>query len=145
AWRFELREGVVWHDGQPFTAEDVKFTLERISRDESLVEYENYRQIREVEVVNDHEVIIHTHGPDPILVNRLSRPSTRMPPEADVEAVDWDGLPVNPTGPRPYRCVERRRDDGVGRQAFDDHWRDRPAVDGLVVRTVPEHSTRVGE
>src|SRR5690606_2332929 len=36
AWRFELREGVVWHDGQPFTAEDVKFTLERISRDESL-------------------------------------------------------------------------------------------------------------
>src|SRR5690554_3853772 len=46
AWRFELREGVLFHDGHEFTAEDAKFTLERISRDESLAEYENYRQDR---------------------------------------------------------------------------------------------------
>src|SRR5690606_40008357 len=145
AWRFVLREGVVWHDGQPFTAEDVKFTLERISRDESLVEYENYRQIREVEVVNDHEVIIHTHGPDPILVNRLSRLNSGIAPKHHVEAVGWEGLATNPIGTGPYRFVEWRRDDRVVLEAFDAHSRGRPACARRVFRTVPEDPTRAGE
>jgi peptide/nickel transport system substrate-binding protein len=145
AWRFVLREGVVWHDGQPFTAEDVKFTLERVSRDEGLVEYENYRQIREVEVVNDHEVIIHTNGPDPILVNRLSRLNSGIAPKHYVEAVGWAEFAVNPIGTGPYRFVEWRRDDRIVLEAFDDHWRGRPAYDRLVFRTIPEDSTRVGE
>ncbi len=145
AWRFTLREGVLWHDGEPFTAEDVEFTLERISRDESLTEYENYRQIRDVEVVNDHEVIIHTHGPDPILISRLSRLNSGIAPKHYVEAVGWEEFAVNPIGTGPYRFVEWRRDDRVVLEAFDDHWRGRPAFDRLVHRTIPEDSTRVGE
>src|SRR5690554_4904088 len=145
AWRFTLREGVLWHDGEPFTAEDVEFTLERISRDESLTEYENYRQVREVEVVNDHEVIIHTHGPDPILISRLSRLNSGIAPKHYVEAVGWEEFAVNPIGTGPYRFVEWRRDDRVVLEAFDDHWRGRPAFDRLVFRTIPEDSTRVGE
>ena len=48
AWRFELRQGVTWHDGAPFTADDVKFTIERVAFDASLQPYDSYRIIREV-------------------------------------------------------------------------------------------------
>jgi peptide/nickel transport system substrate-binding protein len=145
AWRFKLREGVVWHDGEPFTAEDVKFTLERVATDSSLQPHESYRQIREVEVVGEHEVIIHTHGPDPLLINRISRLSSGIAPKHYVEAVGWDAFAVSPIGTGPYKFVAWARDDRVVLEAFDDHWRGRPAFDRLVHRTIPEDSTRVGE
>jgi peptide/nickel transport system substrate-binding protein len=145
AWRFTLREGVKWHDGEEFTAEDVEFTLERISRDESLSEYENYRQITDVEVVNDHEVIIHTDGPDPILVSRLSRLNSGIAPKHYVGAVGWERFGLEPVGTGPFRLVEWRRDDRIVLEAFEDHWRGAPAYDQLVFRVIPEDSTRVAE
>lgn len=145
AWRFTLREGVLWHDGEPFTAADVKFTLERLATDDSLREHENYRQIREVEIVDEHEVIIHTHGPDPILLNRISRLNSGMAPQHYVEEVGWETFAVQPVGTGPFKFVEWRRDDRVILEAFDDHWRGRPAFDRLVHRTIPEDSTRVSE
>lgn len=145
AWRFTLREGVLWHDGQPFTAEDVKFTLERIATDEALTENANYRQIREVEIVNDFEVIIHTDGADPILINRLSRLNSGIAPKHYVDEVGWEQFALAPIGTGPFKFVEWRRDDRIILEAFDDHWRGRPAYDRLVHRTIPEDSTRVGE
>ncbi len=145
AWRFMLREGVTWHDGEPFTAEDVKFTLERVAFDSSLQPYDSYRIIREVEVVGPHEIIIHTHGPDPLLLNRVGRLSSGIVPKHVVEAIGWDGFNEAPIGTGPYRFVEWRRDDRIVLEAFDDHWRGRPAFDRVVHRTIPESSTRVAE
>lgn len=145
AWRFELRQGVLWHDGTPFSAEDVKFTLERVANDDSLQPHESYQQIREVEIVNDHEIIIHTHGADPLLLNRISRLSSGIMPRHYVEEVGIEAFTVNPIGTGPYRFVEWRRDDRIILEAFDAHWRGRPAFDRLVHRTIPEDATRIGE
>ncbi len=145
AWRFILREGVLWHDGETFSGEDVKFSLERLATDDSLQEHTNYRQIREIEIVSDYEVIIHTNGPDPILINRISRLNSGMAPKHYVEAVGWDAFATAPIGTGPFKFVEWRRDDRVILEAFADHWRGRPAFDRLVHRTIPEDSTRVSE
>jgi len=145
AWRFELRQGVTWHDGAPFTAEDVKFTLERVAFDSSLQPYDSYRIIREVEVVGPFEIIIHTNGPDPLLINRVGRLSSGIVPKHVVEAIGWDGFNEAPIGTGPYRFVEWRRDDRIVLEAFEDHWRGRPAYDRVVHRTIPETSTRVAE
>jgi peptide/nickel transport system substrate-binding protein len=145
AWRFTLREGVTWHDGEPFTADDVKFTLERVATDSGLQPYDSYRQIREVEVVGPHEIIIHTHGPDPLLINRISRLSSGIAPQHYVEDVGWETFATAPIGTGPYRFVEWRRDDRIVLEAFDDHWRGRPAYDRVVHRTIPEDSTRIAE
>lgn len=144
-WRFTLREGALFHDGTSFTSEDVKFTLERVAQDSSLSQYENYKQISEVEIVNDHEVLIHTSGPDPILVNRLSRIGSSIVPKAYVETVGWEEFAVNPIGTGPYRFVEWKRDQHIIMDAFEDHWRGQPAYDRVVHRTIIEDSTRVNE
>jgi peptide/nickel transport system substrate-binding protein len=145
AWRFTLREGVLFHDGTPFTGEDVKFSLERLATDESIDEHVNYRQIREVEVVGDHEIVIHTHGPDPILINRISRLNSGIVPRQYVESVGWEAFATAPIGTGPFRFVDWVRDQQIVMDAFDDHWRGRPAFDRLIHRTIPEDSTRVAE
>ncbi len=145
AWRFELRQGVLWHDGEPFTGEDVKFTLERVANDSSLQPFDSYRQISEVEVVGPHEIIIHTHGPEPLMLNRISRLSSGIVPKHYIEEVGWEVFDEAPIGTGPYRFVEWRRDDRIILEAFDDHWRGRPAYDRVIHRTIPEDSTRVAE
>lgn len=144
-WRFQLREGVTWHDGSPFTADDVKYTLERVSRDNTLLQFENYRSITEVEVVGPHEVIIHTDGPDPILLSRLTRIGSGMLPYAYIEEVGFDQFMAAPIGTGPYRFVEWRRDDRIVLEAFNDHWRGVVAYEQVVFRPINEPSTRINE
>jgi peptide/nickel transport system substrate-binding protein len=70
-WRFDLRKGVKFHDGTPFTADDVVFTLARTQLDGSdMKSYTN--DIKEVKKIDDHTVEIVTKAPFPILPDVLS-------------------------------------------------------------------------
>ncbi|HEY8360019.1 MAG TPA: ABC transporter substrate-binding protein, partial [Ramlibacter sp.] len=70
-WRFELRKGVLFHDGTPFTADDVVFSLARVAGEGSDLK-SNTSDIKEVRKVNDHTVDIETKAPFPILPDQLS-------------------------------------------------------------------------
>ncbi|RZL64208.1 MAG: ABC transporter substrate-binding protein [Variovorax sp.] len=70
-WRFELRKGVQFHDGTPFTADDVIFSVARAAGDGSDVKAK-VNDIKEVRKVNDHTIDIVTKGPFPILPDVLS-------------------------------------------------------------------------
>lgn len=144
-WQFSLRENVTWHDGSPFTAADVKYSIERVAHDSSLTSNQVYEHIIEVEIIDDHTVAIHTEFPDPILLNRLSTLGAAIVPQAYLEQVGWSEFNANPVGTGPYQVVEWRRDDRLIMEAFDNHWRGTPAYDRLIHRVIPEDSTRVNE
>ncbi|MBW7915505.1 MAG: hypothetical protein H3C53_02290 [Trueperaceae bacterium] len=145
AWRVQLREGVKWHDGTPFTAADVEFTFERVAKDELLVRHSYYKNITDVEVVNDHEVVFHTDGPDPTFLSALSRNGASVIPRHYYEAVGVEQAALAPIGTGPYRFVEYRTDDRLVLEAFADYWGGRAAFDRAVFRVIPENSTAVSE
>ncbi|WP_136656760.1 ABC transporter substrate-binding protein [Nitratireductor sp. XY-223] len=70
-WRFKLREGVKFHDGADFTAEDVKFSYERASSEESDVS-SWFAPVSEVIVVDDYTVDIMTKQPNPIFPDSIA-------------------------------------------------------------------------
>ena len=91
-WQFDLRRGVRFHDGTPFTAQDVVFSLDRAMSKAS--DYRDFvSSIAAVEAVDDHTVRITTVAPNLILPDQLShrRPEGWNPPMADVPVTAWDG------------------------------------------------------
>ena len=95
-WEFKLREGVTFHNGEPFDAEAVRFSLERVLNPDNNAPTISYiRTISSVEVVDPMTVRITTSAPDPLLPTRMSRyPAYIVPPKYIARSeglVDGDG------------------------------------------------------
>ncbi|MBD8070806.1 ABC transporter substrate-binding protein [Bacillus sp. PS06] len=144
-WSFKLREGVKFHNGEDFTAEDVKFTLERVANDNTVLEHGNYKQIKEVKIVSDYEIEIITYGAEPAMLNRLSRLGSGMLPSEYIETEGWETFLANPIGTGPYKFVEWKKDDRVVLEANPDYFGVKAKWEELVFRAIPEDSTRVSE
>src|SRR5699024_11754531 len=72
-WHFTLKEDATFHNGDDVTAEDVKFSLERVMEDDTLKEYPYFKQLEEVNVLDDHKVEIITDGPMPTIEYVLAK------------------------------------------------------------------------
>ena len=141
-WRFKLRQGVTFQDGKPFTAADVKFTIDYVIAPESLYGSKaRISQIQAVEIVDDHTILIKTDGPFPTLVNGLS--NIPIEPKHYVEEVGRDGMTAAPMGTGPFKLADWVPGDRIELTANEAYWGGKPAVDTLVIRQVPEGSTRV--
>jgi peptide/nickel transport system substrate-binding protein len=73
-WEFRLRQGVTWHDGSPFTAEDVVFSFERVPQvRNSPGSFTIYtRAVQRIEVMDPHTIRLHTAAPNPLIPNLMS-------------------------------------------------------------------------
>lgn len=144
-WSFKLKEGVKFHNGEELTAEDVKFSLERVAKDDTLLEHGSYKQIQEVKVKSAYEFDIITGAPDPTLLNRLSRLGSGVLPKNYIETEGWEGFLKNPIGTGPYKFKEWKRDDRVVLVANENYFGNAPKWEELIFRSIPEDSTRVSE
>ncbi len=144
-WEFRLRRDVRWHDGTPFTAADVKFSVDRIptvvAGTGGLGAY--VRSIRETVVVDDHTVQFRTHGPAATLLAELDRVfivQARAAQGADNATFRSGGAAVG-TGPYRYVSWEPRGDLVLER--FDGYWGERPHFRRVVMREIANDSARV--
>lgn len=144
-WSFKLKEGVKFHNGEDLTADDVKYTLERIAKDDTLLEHGNYNQIQEVKVVGDYEFEIITKNPEPALLNRLSRLGSAILPKDYIETEGWEVFLEQPVGTGPYKFKEWKKDDRLTLEANTEYFGEAPKWDEVVFRSIPEDSTRVSE
>ena len=143
-WQFQLREGVKFHNGEPFDAAAVKFSIDRILNPETkspMISYVN--TIEKVEIINPMTVNITTKAPDPLLLYRVGELHGQiMPPRYLKEKgdVEFGKLPV---GTGPYKVERFVKNDRLVLVANEAYWRGAPRVKRLTLRPVTEDATRM--
>ena len=139
-YEFKLREGVKFHNGDPFTAEDVKFSFER-AKGKPL-----HEKVKEVPWSIPHRVRFVLHEPWPDFMTfygTFVSGAGWVVPKKYVEQVGPDGFKKHPIGLGPYKFVSHKPGIELVMEAYEGYWRKMPSVKRLVFKSVPEATTRL--
>jgi peptide/nickel transport system substrate-binding protein len=142
-YEFTLREGVQFHNGDPFTAEDVQFSFRRYKGVSATLLQE---RMKAVEIVAPHRVrfVLHTPWPDFLtFYASLATGAAWVVPKKYIEQVGEDGFRRHPIGLGPYRFVRMTPGVELVLEANEQYWRKTPSIQRLVFKGVPERSTRL--
>lgn len=143
-WEFKLRPGILFQNGESFTAAAVKVSIERVLDPAARAPTVSYiSTVAGVEVVDDLTVRIRTKAPDPLLPTRMSRYPAYILPPAYLKQVGAEQFARKPVGTGPYAVTEFVPDDHVTMQANPGYWRGKPAIDTVIWRAIPEPTARV--
>ena len=145
--RFVLRQGVTFHNGEPFNAEAVKFTFERLLGDEGAKgpQQSNYTAIESVEIIDDYTVDFHLSAPDPVLLTKLAGYGAMIVPPKYVSEVSEQEFNLNPVGTGPFRVVSYDPKVSLKMEAFEDFWGEQAKLSELEFRFITEPATAVAE
>jgi peptide/nickel transport system substrate-binding protein len=143
-WTFKLRQGVKYHNGDPFTSADAKFSLERTYDPNAKTMVATvFTTIDRIEAQDPTTLVIHTKKPDPLLPARLAFYGGQIVPKKYVESVGNDAFNAKPVGTGPVRFVSWVKDDRLTLEANPDYFGGKPELDRMVVRSIPETAPRV--
>ena len=139
-WKFYLRKGVKFHNGNSFTSADVKFSFERLN-DPAVSEFINTgKSIVAVETPDDFTVVIKTKEPIPWFANNMHQ--VFIMDKESTEARDPGEVMVKPIGTGAYKLVEWVKGSYVRLQANADYWEGAPPIKTVEIRPITESSTR---
>lgn len=140
-WQLKIRRGVVFHNGEPFNAEAVRFTFQRVlNPEQKSPNRATVSEVERVDVVDDLTVNLVLRSPyAPFLARLIDFPM--VPPKYTAEKGN-QGLALRPVGTGPFRFVELVKDDHMVVEAFDKHWRGQPRIRKIVYKPIPEPFTR---
>ncbi|GGK31909.1 ABC transporter substrate-binding protein [Salinarimonas ramus] len=136
-WRFSLRDDVVFHNGEPFTADDVVFTLERLKA--SLMA-NLAKNIESFSAIDDHTVEIKTFQPYAALPNDLA--AILILNREHVTSVGEEQVDLQPVGTGPYELEEWVKEDRLVLEANEEYWAGAPEIDRVVFRPITNPATR---
>jgi len=144
-WRFTLRPGVKFHNGEPLTSADVKFTIDRTydpSVKVSLVRTV-FTTVGRIETPDALTVLFHSKQPDPLLPARLGFFGGQIMPKKYFEAVGAETFNVKPIGSGPVKLAEWTKDERIVLDANRDYWQGKIDADRVIFRPIPEQGTRI--
>src|SRR6516164_7203227 len=142
---FKLRDGVKWHDGQPFTAEDVKCTFDLLTNQSKEKLRLNFRETWWVNVAStttngDREATLHLKRPQPALLALLASGDSPIYP-CHVSPRD---MRQHPIGTGPFKFVEYKPNQDIKLARNPDYWKPgRPYLDGVEYTIIPIRSTAI--
>ena len=143
-WTFKLRSGVKWHNGDPFTSADAKFSLERTYDPAAKTMVATIlTTIDRIEAPDPTTLVIHTKKSDPLLPDRLAFYAGQIVPKKYVESVGPDTFNAKPVGTGPIKLTSWVKDDKAVFEANGDYWGGKIDVDQVIWRPIPETAPRV--
>lgn len=143
-FEFKLREGVMFHNGEEFTASDVEFTLLRALESSHVGHIVGAIDPEGIEVVDDYTIRISTTEPfAPILAHLAHTASSMLNEKAVTEGGEDYGQ--NPVGTGPFKFDSWTTGDRVEIVRNDDYWGEKAKVARVIIRNVPENANRAIE
>ena len=140
-WRFTLREGIKFNNGEDWNAEAAAYSINRVIDPEyNSEQISYYATVTGAEVVDDYTIEVTTEGPDPTLPTRLYW-MKMVPPKYAAE--DPDTFAKKPVGTGPYKLMEWMRDDHITLEANTEYWGGAPSIETVVIRPIAEEVTRL--
>ena len=142
-YEFKLRTGVKFHNGEPVTAEDVKFSFERYR---GMFAKTLKERVAAVEIPDPGRVRFRLKQPWPDFMTFYGTRASGagwIVPKKYLEKVGDDGYKKAPIGAGPYRFVSFSPGVELVLEAFEQYWRKMPHVKRLVFRVIPDHATRL--
>jgi peptide/nickel transport system substrate-binding protein len=140
---FKLREGVIWHDGKPFTAKDVKCTFDLL-QDKAQDKFRKnprrdlFNDISEVTTNGDFEVAFHLKRPQPSLLAMIASGYTPMYPCHVTPAQ----MRTHSIGTGPYKFVEFKQNESIKLARNENYWKkDLPYLDGIEFTIISNRAT----
>lgn len=141
-WEIKIREGVKFHDGTDFSAEDVTFSLNRVLDESFSSPQRTYiAAVKSVETVDPTLVRITTATPFPLLIDNLQL--VPIVSAAFVEENGNEGLTKGANGTGPYKLESWAVGGDLELVAAEDNWRGAPAIENATFRPIPEVGARV--
>ncbi len=136
---FTLREGVFFHDGSPFTAEDVYFTYKKIiDPNTKSGTFWILSVIKDIEIISTHKVRIHTHNPDGMLLRRLSMFGL-ISSKNYFQKVGFEKAITHPVGTGPFKFISHSPGQEYILQKNPVYWRENiPQFEYLNIQILPE-------
>jgi len=141
-YEFVIRKGVKFHNGEPVTADDVKFSFDRYKGSGAKALKE---RVREVQIVDPGRVRFHLKEPWPDFMTFYGTSATGagwIVPKKYVEQVGDDGFKKAPIGAGPYKFVSFTPGVELVMEAYEGYWRKVPNIKRLVYRSMAEETTR---
>jgi peptide/nickel transport system substrate-binding protein len=139
---FVLRKGVRFHNGDPVTAEDVKFSWDRYKGASAKLLKD---KVKEVQILDPSQVRFVLREPWPDFITFYGTTASGagwIVPKKYVEKVGEDGFKAAPVGAGPYKVVSFKPGVELVLEAFEGYWRKTPSVKHLLMRSMPEEATR---
>ena len=134
-WRFSVREGVTFHDGQALNAQAVADSLNRMLDPDYSTQRDSYiRNIAAAEVVDEYTVDIHTDGINAVLPLQIAQLPVIAPGTGET-------VGENPVGTGPYMFESWDRGQQITAVRNPDYWGDAPSIDAFSVRFIPDKQT----
>lgn len=141
-YTFHLREDVTWHDGEPFTAADVKFTLEAIMDPANQSEIaSNYEEIASIETPDDYTVEIALSTPNVAMLDYLT---VGILPAHLLEGKDLltDSFNQNPVGTGPYKLESWDMGQSITLVKNEDYFGGEPNIDTIIFKIVEDSQVK---
>ncbi|MDW4497170.1 ABC transporter substrate-binding protein [Sulfitobacter sp. D35] len=136
-WRFKLREGVTFHNGNDFTAADVVYTIKKARES---IRPDLVANIAEATAIDDTTVEIKTPKPYAVLANDLAE--LLILDEEYTEATGDEQMDLQPMGTGPYKLGEWIKEEKLVLEAFDDYWAGAPEIKTVTFRPITNPATR---
>jgi peptide/nickel transport system substrate-binding protein len=154
---FKLRQGVKFHNGETMTAEDVKFSIDRIINTTwppyLVRKKDRLANIERVDVVDAETIRIKAYRPEPLFETLFNMQQTMIVPKAYMtgltgdktkdEPADYEAFGLKPIGTGPYKITEFVPNQRIVYERFDGFWGDPAPFKKITIRGIPELSSRI--